>query len=145
MSGVKVSIGPRSVFDTSYKAYAEIPWNAVGSAVVTELVNRLADKFMEEHGDAMLALVDLNVIRAAVVEVVAAKLRGDGAVTRDQVRDIAVKVREGVCPACGEHWRANTKNSAGWSFAPEFSATLRERGVDPGNGHKVGCAEAGKV
>ncbi len=138
MDGIKIGTHS-SAADLKRYVYAELPWNAVGDALLREIVDRLAAKFVEEHGDAMLQLVDLNVVRAAVVEVVAAKLRGDGAVTRDEVRDIARKTRDGVCVECGAAYKNNLRNASGWSFAPEFRATLRETGHDPATGHKAGC------
>jgi len=43
----------------------------------------------------------------------------------------------GVCPFCEapiKNWKAPVG-----SFAPEMWATLRERGIDPGNGHREDC------
>ena len=142
--GVRLRALPPSAYDAKYMVQAELPWNALGQGLLHQIVDRLAAKFVEEHGDALLALVDLNVLRAAVVEVVATRLRGDGAVTRAQVREIAEKTRAGVCIECGAHWRSNLKNASGWGFAPEFRESLRERGVDPNTGHKMGCTTPGK-
>lgn len=46
-------------------------------------------------------------------------------------------VYAGCCPECGrktDGWRAPQG-----SFAPEAYATLKERDIDPGSGHKMSC------
>lgn len=46
-------------------------------------------------------------------------------------------VSHGRCPECGQPVRDYVAPVG--SFAPEAFATLREQGIDPATGHKVGC------
>lgn len=49
---------------------------------------------------------------------------------------------EGRCPEC-ECAVRNWKPPVG-SFAPEQWETLKERGIDPGTGHRITCSRANK-
>lgn len=52
-------------------------------------------------------------------------------------------VNVGKCPECEQPTR-DYKPPLG-SFAPEAFATLREHGIDPGTGHKIGCTLGRKI
>lgn len=47
----------------------------------------------------------------------------------------------GECQECGQ--RVAGYKPAFGSFAPEIWATMRERGIDPVNGHEVTCGSKG--
>jgi hypothetical protein len=54
----------------------------------------------------------------------------------ERVRKLEALAR-GECPECG-------RKVAGWkpvfgAFAPEWWATMREKGIDPGTGHAADC------
>lgn len=51
-------------------------------------------------------------------------------------------VSEGKCPECGQATRGY-KPTFG-ALAPEIWATMRESGLDPVTGHRVGCTIGGK-
>ncbi len=51
-------------------------------------------------------------------------------------------VSAGCCPECGQ--KTDGYEFPFGSFAPEISATMVERGLDPFSNHKATCSRAGK-
>ena len=55
-----------------------------------------------------------------------------------KLEEAILKVADGRCPECGQHTK-DWKPLFG-SFAPEWFATMKEQGINPGTGHKVRCS-----
>jgi len=138
----KIFTSPRSAFDVAQYVTAEIPMNLRGEALAREIIDRLATKFVEEHGDVILAQIDAGIVKYAIAELVADRIRATPGLNKDKVNASIVRAHKGLCPECSEPWQSNLKNAAGWSFAPEWREAARERGIALNTGHKVGCVVA---
>jgi hypothetical protein len=100
------------------------PWEMNGG-------ERKVESIMQEQGDGAWVRHD-DAVEA--IKLAAA----DNPMRRIEALEKALGlVTEGRCPECCQRvhdWKAPVG-----SFAPEAWATLKERGIDPHNGHKVGC------